>query len=109
MHVPKKKDGSDFKLEDLSEEQRVIVLGAVDAIFKFLNNDEDYVPFRATILGCGGTGKSFIINTMISIVLKMTHCNDSVRVAAPSGGAAFNVQGCTIHRSFSVDVSDTMG
>jgi len=106
LHVPKKKDGSDFKLEDLSEEQRVIVLGAVDAIFKFLNNDEDYVPFRATILGCGGTGKSFIINTMISIVLKMTHCNDSVRVAAPSGGAAFNVQGCTIHRSFSVDVSD---
>ena len=39
LHVPKKKDGSDYKLEDLSDEQRVIVLGAIDAIVKFVNNN----------------------------------------------------------------------
>ena len=36
----------------------------------------------------------------------MTHCKDSVRVVALSGGAAFNVQGCKTHRSFCLDLSE---
>jgi len=53
-------------------------------------------------MGGGGTGKSFIINTIISIIRKMTNANDTVQVAAPTGAAAYNVQGCTLHRLLKV-------
>ncbi len=63
----------------------------IDTIVKFLNNDTKYKPLQATVMGCGGTGKSFIINTIISIVQTMAQLNDSILVGAPTGAAAFNV------------------
>ena len=104
LHVPKKKDGTSYKLDDLNTEQQAIVICAMEAIIKFLTNDPTYKPLRATVMGCGGTGKSFIINTLISIVRNYTKYNESVRVAAPSGGAAYNVGGCTLHRCLNLDV-----
>ncbi len=56
-------------------------------------------------MDCGGTGKSFIINTIISIVQKMTQQNDTIQVGAPTGAAAFNVQGSTLHRLLGINVS----
>ena len=53
-------------------------------------------------MGGGGTGKSFIINTIISIVRKMTNANDTAQVAARTGAAAYNVQGCTLHQLLKV-------
>ncbi len=54
---------------------------------------------------CGGTGKSFIINTNISIVRNMTQMNDTVKVGAPSEAAEYNVQGSTLHRLLRINVS----
>lgn len=105
VHLPLKKDGTGYKLDDLNMEQQTIVICALDAIIKFLNNDPEYRPFRATVVGCGGTGKSFIINTLISLVRSYTNCNDSLMVTAPSGGAAYNVQGCTLHRGLALSVN----
>ena len=85
--------------------QKAVVICAMDTIIKFLNNDPDYKPLRATVVGSGGTGKSFIINTLISLVRKYTQCNNSVKVAAPTGGAAYSVQGCTLHRCLSLSVN----
>ena len=77
-----------YKLNDLSEEQKVIVVTAIDTMIKLLNNNPGYMPFYATILvGCGGTGKSHIINILIPAVRQYTTCNDTVKVAASSGGA----------------------
>jgi hypothetical protein len=56
-------------------------------------------------MGCGGTGKSFIINTIISIVRNMTQMNDTVKVGAPSGAAAYNVQGSTLLCLLGISVS----
>jgi hypothetical protein len=39
------------------------VIAAIDTIVKFLKNDKKYKPLQATVMRCGGTGKSFIINT----------------------------------------------
>ena len=104
--IPLKKDGSTYELEDLNEEQQIVVLCAMEAIIKFLTNDPTYVPLRATIIGCGGTGKSFIINTLVSLIRNFTKTNDAVKVAAPSGGAAYNVGGCTLHRCLSLPVGN---
>ena len=81
------------------------MIAATDTIVKFLKNDKKYKPLRATVMGCGGTGKSFIINTIISIVRNMTQMNDTVKVGAPSGAAAYNVQGSTLHRLLGISVS----
>jgi hypothetical protein len=81
------------------------VIAAIDTIVKFLKNDTKYKPLRATVMGCGGTGKSFIINTIISIVRNMTQMNDTVKVGAPSGAAAYNVQGSTLPRLQGISVS----
>ena len=100
----KKFDGSDYELDDLSEEHRVIFVTAIDTMIKFLNNDPDYMLFCATILGSGGTGKSYIINTLISFARKYTNCDGTIKVVTPSGGAAFNIQDCTLHRLLDLSV-----
>ncbi len=88
VDIPKQKDGSKYSLKNLSKQQQAVVIAAIDTIVKFLKNNKKYKPLQATIMGCGGTGKSFIINTIISIVRNMTQMNDAVKVGAPSGAAA---------------------
>ena len=51
------------------------------------------------------TDRAFhIINTVISIIREMTDSNDTVQVAAPSGSAAYNVKGCTLHSLLGINV-----
>jgi hypothetical protein len=90
----------------MSDKQNTIVYNAINTIIKFLNNDPTYKPMRATIMGSRGMGKSFIINTIISMVRSLTGSNDTVQIAAPSGAAAFNVQGSTIHNLLGVRVTN---
>ncbi len=84
--------------------QKKVVLAAIDTIIKFLQNEESYIPFRATVVGCGGTGKSYIINTILTIVRKLTKRNATILVGAPSEAAAYNVQGSTLHHLLGIGV-----
>ena len=61
----------------------------------------DYKPLHMFVSGVGGTGKSFLIKTIHALVnsmwekeTKSTVC----AVTAPTGLAAFNISGVTIHR-----------
>ncbi len=56
-------------------------------------------------MGCGGTGKSYIIITILTIVRKYTKRNTTILVGAPSGAAAYNVQGSTLHHLLGIRVS----
>lgn len=51
----------------------------------------DLSPLRIIISGRAGTGSSYLINCLRLIL------QDKVRVAAPTGVAAFNVDGHTLH------------
>jgi len=104
LSIPRRSDGSKYSLDILSDEQKIIVLATIDTVVKFLTNDDDYEPLRATVVGCGGCGKSLIINTIITIIRELTNCNSSVKVAAPSGSAAYNVGGCTLHKLLDINV-----
>jgi hypothetical protein len=62
-----------------------------------------FVPLRLTVCGAAGTGKSFIIDTIVSYMRRMFDDHDVVHVAAPTGMAAFNVPGKTLHRFAGLD------
>jgi ATP-dependent DNA helicase PIF1 len=55
----------------------------------FIHNKD--TPLRMVITGTAGTGKSFLIACLKQLL------SNKVRVSAPTGVAAFNVQGCTLH------------
>ena len=62
-------------------------------------------PLRLFISGVGGTGKSFLIEAIKLLVGKIWPSKDvTVAVAAPTGLAAFNVGGLTIHRLFQLPI-----
>ena len=54
------------------------------------------------VSGCGGTGKSYLIKTLKLWVNSVT--GKDVAVTAPTGIAAFNVSGLTIHRLLQLPV-----
>ena len=105
LKLPKTKDGKDYSIESMAPEQKIVVLAVIDSIVKFLRNDKNYVPIRATVMGCGGTGKSYIINTILTIIRQITRSNATLMVGAPSGTAAFNVQGSTLHHLLGINVA----
>ena len=105
LKLPKTKDGKDYSIESMAPEQKIVVLAVIDSIVKFLRNDKNYVPIRATVMGCGGTGKSYIINTILTIIRQITRSHATLMVGAPSGTAAFNVQGSTLHHLLGINVT----
>jgi hypothetical protein len=57
-----------------------------------------------TVVGCAGTGKSILINTVVGYIRKIFQDNNSVIVAAPTGAAAHNVGGQTLHRALKIGI-----
>jgi hypothetical protein len=93
LKIPRTTNGEEYSINLLASEQKKVVLAAIDTIIKFLWNEESHIPFRAIVVSCGGTGKSYIINTILTIVRTLTRRNTTILVGAPSGAAAYNVQG----------------
>ena len=71
-----------------------------------LKSKRQFKPLQMTIMGCGGTGKSVLINTLVACIRKIFNDNDTVFVTAPTRAAAYNVRGSTIHREFKINVKD---
>ena len=57
-----------YEIEDLNIEQAVVAIMAIDAIIKFLNNDPDHKPSRATVIGAGDSRVFCLINTLVLII-----------------------------------------
>ena len=66
---------------------------------------EHFKPLQMFMSGVGGTGKSFLIETIKVLVNSIWSLDGLLcAVAAPTGLAAFNVGGVTIHRLFQLPV-----
>ena len=64
-------------------------------------------PLHMFVSGVGGTGKSFLIEAMraqVAAIWKDKHEALLCAVAAPTGLAAFNVGGVTVHRLFQLPI-----
>ena len=62
-----------------------------------------YKPLRITVKGSAGSGKSFLIKAIANTVRIMFDDQDVVHISAPTGAAAHNVGGETIHRKFAIN------
>ena len=99
ISVPLKDDGLEYSLDSLYEDQEEIVAVVLDKINEFMECEDlsKFKPLRLIINGAGGSGKSVVINAIVTALRKMFDSDDVVRVVAPTGTAAFNVHGQTFH------------
>lgn len=99
LKIPKRDDGSYFKHADLYPDQQAIFYHVMGKIKEFLaSNGVCTSPLYLTINGPGGSGKSVLILTLVSVLRRMFQSNTVCQVATPTGSSAFNVQGETVHR-----------
>jgi len=59
----------------------------VELLKKTESERKQFKPLRMTVVGCAGTGKSVLINTVVGYIRKIFQDNNSVIVAAPTGAA----------------------
>ena len=65
----------------------------------------DFTPPRMFVSGVGGTGKSFLIETIDQLTSEICPSGGTMcAIAAPTGLAAFIVVGMTIHRLFQLPI-----
>jgi len=48
-----------------------------------INLYKEYEPLRTTVMRAGGTGKSYLINTICTMINELTQSNEIVKVDAP--------------------------
>ena len=94
-----KDNGKYYEIEDLYDDQKFAVETVLKKLREWVETPDlaEFQPLRLTINGSGGCGKSVIINTLVTAIRRMFDRNDVVQVAAPTGTAAFNVGGKTLH------------
>ena len=63
---------------------------------------DKFTPLRMTLCGVAGSGKSTLINTLVTAIRKITGKTNSVYVCGPTGTAAFNAGGETCHHLFNI-------
>ena len=70
-------------------------------------------PFHLFVTGGAGTGKSHLIRCIYHEATRILKCIESpdslsVLLTAPTGTAAFNIEGVTIHTAFSISTTITL-
>ena len=90
---------AEYSIEYLKPDQQEVVALAMSKIHEWLHckDHASFRPLRLTVMGGGGSGKSIVINTIVTQLRRMFQLNGVVRVAAPTGTAAFNVGGETFY------------
>jgi hypothetical protein len=114
--IPHKSDGTGFLATELQGDQRRVLGYVLYKLYVWMQQIEkedvtatDLQPLRMTIMGAAGTGKSVLVNCLVTLLRQMFQSTDSVFVGAPTGSAAFKAFGETIHRLFCVPVRSNGG
>ena len=108
LDLPKKLDDTLYTIEEANKEQKLIMLLILQTLKTWvecttnpdITNPSDYKPLRMTIQGQAGTGKSFVLNLISTVLRTMFNTNTVDIKAAPTGSAAFNIDGQTCHSAF---------
>ena len=94
--------------QSLNENQKK-VFKRIESHYNDILGSNQVEPLRIIVMGTAGTGKSYLIGT-IHERLRATEGSGSkppVLVIAPTGVAAFNINGATIHSTLSIPLCNT--
>ena len=102
LNLPKMKttDGfRDYEIDYLYDDQKKFIAEILGKIKEWMECKDlsNFKPLRLTDRGSGGSGKSEVKNTLVSILRRMYKYDGVVRVAAPTGTAALKVGGETLY------------
>jgi hypothetical protein len=105
MKLNKKLEQEEYRTKDLHEDQKdvtAVVMYKLQEWFTCVRNETttNYTPLRLTVCGEAGSGKTVLINTLVTLIRRLTGTKNSVHVCGPTGSAAFNAGGVTCQRLF---------
>lgn len=108
LDLPVKNDGSSYRVSDLYDDQKEIAAVISEKIEEWMicTDLSSFKPLRLTVTGAGGSGKSVVINTLVTTIRKIFQKNGVIQVIAPTGTAAANVGGETIHHLLGMTGTD---
>ena len=111
LEIPTSYDGQSYELSSLYDDQRDVAIYVLSKLRQWVedyqHNTTDFVPLRLTICGQAGSGKSVLIRTLVSVLRRMFDRNDCCYVCAPTGSAAYQAGGQTIHSLFGIKSTQT--
>ncbi|KAL7290849.1 hypothetical protein TKK_0015583 [Trichogramma kaykai] len=99
-------NSSNLKELTLSPEQLKVIQicrTQINHIQSDIGDISDQIIKRVIIQGKAGSGKSTLINAIVQEVTDALGC-DAITVVAPTGAAALNVNGSTIHSFFKIPI-----
>ena len=107
-----KSDNTPYKIVDLKNNKRqqevlCLVLAKLKEWIEFPEKKKEHPdivfdPLHLTVIGSGGTGKSFVIHLLCNVMEKLFKDIDTMVLGAPTGSASFNIFGSTIHSQFNL-------
>lgn len=97
-----REDGFEFPDVIFSQEQQEVI-DLLNLQIEGFSNTNIKVPKRTIIQGKGGSGKSTVIQAMTSILSEKFGSN-SFLLIAPTGVAAVNIKGSTIHSALHIGI-----
>jgi hypothetical protein len=102
VEIPLRTDGTEYSIDDLATDQKESLAHVLNAVRSYCGGKDVNAEkvLRVTLSGVAGSGKSTWINTLVTVLRKMFTTDETVAVFAPTGSAAFNAGGETVHRGF---------
>ena len=103
----------EYTIESCRQDQKDVLMYLLKHLKQWLDTaqspklQKEYEPVRMTLCGVAGSGKSTLVNTLVTAVRKITGKTNSVYVCGPTGSAAFNAGGETCHRLFNIPTKAT--
>lgn len=95
-----------FSLDDLKSDQKDVALYILDGIFRYCTNPKEFEPIRMTVMGMAGSGKTVLVKTLITTIRQIFQSRRAALVGAPTGAAAHNSGGTTLHRLACINPSN---
>ena len=106
IEIPLNTDGSEYRLCNLLEDQMAAAQYIMDGIRRYLSFPKHFKPIRMTLDGMAGCGKTVLVKTLVSLVRRMFQSQRAALICAPTGAAAFNAGGSTLHHMCSISANN---